>query len=216
MAERIISSFDVFEKSYSAAASSAEPARVAALKRYFQKGGVVSVMPSSSGWPKLVYPTKIRLRQQMNDLKQLKELFQKKRSDWQKHHFNARIYRLKLGTKKFIDPLYWKHVSKTLLDSDYKQDANAVNLPVEMVVEKRYKPMVEMFVNDLEYRKQLAETVKSSIVYRKEKKLARYADTLQDFRKNVSSQKLKELEKKIKELESDLEMLSTIMKWVET
>jgi len=81
------------------------------------------------------------------------------------------------------------------------------------VGDDRWKPMVKMFVNDLDYRKQLAETVDKSIVYRKNKKVAQYADELKDFRMGVSDKQIKDLTKKINKLNKIEVALKELQKW---
>jgi hypothetical protein len=73
--------------------------------------------------------------------------------------------------------------------------------------------MVKMFVNDLEYRKQLSETVKESIVYKKDKKVARYADELKDFRMKTSNKQIEDLNKKIEKLNTLETSLKELAKW---
>jgi uncharacterized membrane protein len=74
--------------------------------------------------------------------------------------------------------------------------------------------MVKMFVNDLEYRKQLTETVSTSIVYKKNKKVARYADELKEFRMSASNKQMEDLQKKIDHIEATEKALKELQKWV--
>ena len=115
--------------------------------------------------------------------------------------------------KKFTEPLYWKHVAKTITDSDYRKDAEAVKLPAHLVSDKKWKPMVKMFVNDVDYRKQLSETVSTSMVYKKDRKVAKFADDQRDFRMGSAEKQIKELEEKIKQLEETESALKTLQKW---
>lgn len=213
----IISSIAAFEEKFKGASflEAKADARLRALKRYFSKGGVARFgSDSKSSFPKLAYPSKSRVQQLMQETKSLRDLFEGKRKDWIKAYNDAKVYHLKLHAKKFANPIFWKHVGKKLTDKDYRFDADAVKLPSELVSDKKYKAMVEMFVNNLDYRKQLTETVKNSVVYRNsETRLAKYLDQLQDFRKGVSNSQIEELNKKIIELQADLEMLSIMQKW---
>jgi len=189
--------------------------RARALKRYFSKGGVIRLASESKdSWPSLAYPSKSRVQQLSEEAKSLKELFEGKRKDWIRAYNDARVYHLKLHAKKLANPLFWKHVGKKLTDKDYRLDADTVKLPSELVADRKYKAMVEMFVNNLDYRKQLTETVKNSIVYKNSNnRLAKYLDQLQDFRKGVSNSQIEELNKKVRELEADLEMFAIMQKW---
>ena len=73
--------------------------------------------------------------------------------------------------------------------------------------------MIKMFVEDLDYRKQLAETVDTSIVYKNDKRVAKYADQLKGFRKSLSVKKRDMFQEKVDEISQDLEMYNEILKW---
>jgi hypothetical protein len=81
------------------------------------------------------------------------------------------------------------------------------------VGDPRWKPMVKMFVNDIEYRKQLTETVTTSIVYKKDKKVARYADELKDFRMGASNRQMDDLQKKLDHISATEKALKEIQRW---
>ena len=74
--------------------------------------------------------------------------------------------------------------------------------------------MVRMFVTDDDYRAQLTETVEKSIVYKGDRKVARFADELKNFRMTEAAKKIDELQKKIDEINADLFALHELMKWV--
>ena len=215
MAEQTISSLAVLEKK---AHLSRNPnkARKEALEHYFSKGGIIRVDLASrkpGNWPRLVYPTKLRLRALIREKGALKANYSKKKHDWEKKLKTAEFYGPKNSLKKFSSPLYWKHWAKLLVDEDYRADAEKVKLPLHLVADPRWQPMIRMFIEDLEYRKQLTETVQHSIVYKKNKKLARYATELQDFRKSESTRKLKELDKKLAGIEADINAYRELIKW---
>lgn len=212
----IISSFQHFEDRFKGSSFlQSDSSRIKALKRYFQKGGVVSVIGKGSNWPKLLYPSKLRLRSQISELERLKEVYYKKRSDWRREYNSARLYNLKTSVKKFADPLYWKHSVKMLADSGYRKDFQSTGISTKLIAEKKYRPMVDMFFKDADYRRQLTETVQNSVVY-KNGKVARYADDVQEFRKGVSMQSLEGLHEKISEINADIKMLQAIIKWAES
>ena len=210
----IISSFHVLSQKFKAVSSNSKDPRVAALQHYFHAGGVISVgSADKEGWPELVYPSKPRLEEQLKEKNEFKELFSKKKNDWKKEFRDAQWYNVKNHAKKFADPLYWKHVQKSLTDKSYRDDVKRIQLPTQLVSDKRYRAMVDMFVNDIEYRKQLAETVENSIAYKDNKKVARYANELQAFRKKVSENRLKELEEKLDEVELDIQSIRVMLQW---
>jgi hypothetical protein len=115
--------------------------------------------------------------------------------------------------KKFADPLFWQHLAKYYSDKDYRKDADTVKLPVKLVAEKRWKPMINMFVKDLDYRKQLAETVKSSVVYANDKRVAKYAQELRAFRMEQSTRELENIGKQLVDVELEIGMFQELIKW---
>ena len=214
MAEGVISSFEKlaaklpkdfdFEKN---------SARVSALKHYFSKGGVLSIAVSEKDWPKLLYPNKLRLKQQISDLQDLRKMYSKKLGDWKQKFMQAQFYHVFNNVKKLKEPLYWKHTAKCLTDPDYRKDSDSVKLPAHLVSDKRWKPMVDEFVNNIDYRKQLTGTVETSIGYQKDKKVARFADDLREFRMTQSGRQIGDLEKKISLIDADISAMQEIAKW---
>ncbi len=208
---KVISDLDIFEKDFPNLPKKGE--RIDALKTYFGVGGVIKIYDSEKDWPKLAYPSYFVLEKKMKELKEKKGIYEKKLSTWNKQYNSASQYHKIHQIKKLKEPLYWKHIAKMTLDKDYKKDANSVKLPVHLVGDDKWKPMVKMFVNDLDYRKQLAETVEKSIVYKKSKRVAQYADELKDFRMGVSDKQIKDLDKKIAKLDELNVALKELQKW---
>ncbi len=190
-----------------------EAARVSALKHYLQKGGVLHLVPSDAGWPKMLYPTKAHLRKRAEELRFLREQYASRLSGWQKKFNDARSYSVVHNVKKFKEPLFWKHMARYAIDPDYRSDSDKVKLPVNLVADRRWKPMIKVFLSDLEYRKQLVQTVEESIVYKKNKRVAQYADLLQRFRMEQSDRKITELQKKLAVLDADIEVMQQLARW---
>ncbi len=192
-----------------------EGARFVALKRYFAKGGVINLssLPEEGNWPEIVYPTQSRLKQLLNDATSLRRHWNDKKGGWQGQFDKAKRQNLVCELKKFADPLFWRHLAKYYSNRDYRKDADAVKLPVSLVSEKRWKPMIQMFVQDLDYRKQLTETVQNSIVYANDKRVAKYAQELRSFRMQSSSREIEGIAKQLTEVETDIEMLQQLLKW---
>ncbi len=190
-----------------------EGARVAALKHYLSKGGVLHVSPSESDWPKLLYPTKSHLRKKIEELREIKEQYDQRLGSWKKKFKDAESYHSVHNLKKLKEPLFWKHVAKCAVDSDYRADSEKVKLPVHLVGDRRWKPMVKTFFTDIEYRKQLVQTIGESIVYRNDKRVAQYADLLQEFRMEQSNRKIDELKQKVAALEADINAMQELAKW---
>jgi hypothetical protein len=185
------------------------------LERYFSRGGVVSIgsLPNGNEWPEIIYPTRLKLGKDIVQLETQKKELEKKIGEWKNTKSQAQWKDVSNEVKKFTDPLYWKHMQKYFTNQDYRKDADTVKLPVKLVSEKRWKPMIEMFVKDLDYRKQLAETVETSVVYAKDKRVARFAELQRQFRLEQSEKNLAQLQKKLEEMGLDLAMLKEIEGW---
>lgn len=212
MAKNIISSYAAFSQAFTVPENDE---RTSALKRYFARGGVISAVKSSGPWPKLLYPSPMRIESQIKEMDELLQHFLAKEKEWKKKLANAKSYHSRHQILKFSEPLYWKHIAKTVADPDYREDAGKVSLPVHLSADPKWKPMINMFVNNTEYRKNLVETVETSIVYKKDKKVAKYADVLQNLRSEISATKLEEIDKKTTLLKSEINALKLIKKWAQ-
>ncbi|MEM4256915.1 MAG: hypothetical protein QXZ13_00115 [Candidatus Diapherotrites archaeon] len=212
MKQNVISSFKVFNSNYSLAD---KPERLEALKKYFDYGGVISVLKKEKGWPKLIYPSIFRIDAQIKELTEKRLKFIEKQNEWKKRLSEAKNYHAKHHILKFKEPLYWQHVKRILMDKQYREDAELVGLPAHLASDDRYKPMIKMFLQDSDYRKNLVETVKNSIAYKKDKKLAKYVDVLQGLRAEMSDSMINDISKKIAEIEDQINTLKIIRKWAE-
>jgi hypothetical protein len=207
----VIASIKDFEKAFPKAPKTGE--RHEALVRYIEINGVVKAHDTGKEWPKLVYPNSAVLDSKLDEVRDRIKSYSNKLGEWKKQHFNASVYHQVHQVKKLAEPLYWKHLAKTVVDSDYRKDSDAVKLPAHLVADKRWQPMVKMFVNDIEYRKNLAEAVNTSIAYKKDKKVAKFADDLQGFRTGAAAKQMSDLENKLEELNSTEKALKEMQKW---
>ena len=216
MASRIISSFSVFSKQFPELDSKGgKLERIEALKKYFSNGGVVSVETKGKSWPKLVYPPPSRIKSQVQQIAKLKAEFERKHRDWNRELNEAKVYGVKHNILKLSSPLYWKHLAKLASNSDYKKDAETVQLPAHLVADKRWKPMIQMFVENIEYRKNLVETVENSIVYRDDKRVGKYANEIVQFKTEITSKKLGSIKKKISALKENIDTFELMLKWAQ-
>lgn len=212
MAKSIISSYRAYEESFG---KLEDRERSEALKIYFGRGGVISALKGNKQWPKLIYPSPPRVEAQIKELEALKSQYDRKQKEWKAKLSSAKTYHQRHQVLKFSEPLYWQHTAKALTDKGYKEDASKVGLPVHLSADPKWKPMINMFVNDQEYRRNLVDTVQNSIVYRKDKRVAKYADVLQALRSEISEGKLEELEEKLKQINSEISALKIIKKWAQ-
>lgn len=215
MPKFVVSNEAVFGQKFPVLSKAQEKSpRMNALKRYFSKRGVVSVEEKAEGeWPELIYPDPMRLNQLISDANVLKKNLGEKRADWKAQYSKAKNYALVHSIKRFSHPLYWKHLRKQVTDKDYRNDSRKVSLPLHLVSDPKWEPMIRMFVYDPDYRKQLTQAVQESPVYAKDKKLARHSEDVQELRKEMSSGKLSELDEKISALEKDISMLEEMLRW---
>lgn len=185
------------------------------LERYFSHGGVISIgaLPNGTDWPEIAYPTRLKLGKDLRQLDSQKKELEKKIGEWKSTKSQAEWQDLSNEIKKFSEPVYWKHMQKYYTNRDYRKDADSVKLPLKLVSEKRWKPMIEMFVKDLDYRKQLVETVETSVVYAKDKRVARFADLQKAFRLEQSQKNLAQLQKKLGEMNLNIAMLRELEAW---
>lgn len=210
MREETFSSFKSFRQKVKAKNETLEQA----LKEYFALGGIIRVqIESSKQWPKLVYPSNSRLEYLIKEKQAQIENLKKQRASWSKRLQNANLYYLMHFFKKYSKPLYWKHIAKSLTDKDYRLDAQKVKIPVHLVADKRWEPMIRMFVESPEYRKQLCLTFEESPIYKKNKKLAKYSDQLLEFRKQESKRMIEEIDSKIAALEKEISVLRKLQRW---
>lgn len=214
MVAKIVSSVEVFSKFFPDFNLEQNTlVRARALRHYFAEGGVISVNEKSKGWPELVYPSVQRLEAQISAFLLLKKNFEKEKVLWEKKLLNENLYHLKHNFFKFSEPVYWKHFVNSLANSDYRHDSMQVNLPAHLVSDKRWRPMIEMFVNNIEYRKQLVETVQQGLVYKNSKKVGKYANDLRDFRIEVSQKKINYLKQKIQEIGQQIKTFQEMLVW---
>jgi hypothetical protein len=207
----VISTIADFEKTFPKCAKDGE--RRKAIEKYLAINGVIKAVECNKDWPKLVYPNIAVLESKLKETKSKKKSYSQRLNEWKKQHFNASMYHQVNQVKKLAQPIYWKHLAKTVIDSDYKKDADSVKLPAHLIADKKWQPMVKMFVNDIEYRKQLTETVNTSIVYKKDRKVAKFADDLQGFRMGAADKQVKDLEERLAELDETEKALKEMQKW---
>ncbi|MBI5553150.1 MAG: hypothetical protein HY917_00230 [Candidatus Diapherotrites archaeon] len=210
----IISSFPSFEKEFKDNSFlAANPKRTEALRAYFAQGGVVSLSRRPQGWPKLVYPSQDRILSQKAEVTEVRKTLMIKKRSWEKKREQALNYHKNNHLKKFAEPLYWKHQLRIAVDKDYRDDTDRVKLPTHLVADPRWKPLIKTFLENMEYRKQLTETIQTSIAYKGDKHLAQYADDIISFREDISGKELKELDRKIDSLDRILSALNQMELW---
>jgi hypothetical protein len=214
MPREIISKIDDFLKSVPPELKVTEHhPRAKALKRYFETGGVVSLSPQDKNWPKLLYPPKAKLQEQLADLDKVRKQYEIRLTDWEKENAAAKNYHLRHSVLKLKEPLYWRHMAKLATDKEYRTDADSVKLPAHLVGDPKWKSMVQMFVEDPEYRRQLADTVQTSAVYKNDKRVARAATEYQKSHMKDTQRQIDDLREKLASIKNEQAILRELVNW---
>lgn len=191
------------------------PRRTKALEQYFSRRGIVQLETTlkQGRWPELHYPHAQKLNAQIAELSQKHRDHTSKKWHWQMTHLKASSKEMVAHAQKVTDPLYWKHLAKSVTDGQYRHDARAIDLHASLISDKKYRPMIDAFVNNEEYRKQLTETVKTSIVYKDHKGLAKHADERKKLQMDVSKSLVEKTHIQVVEAQEQLFALKELLKW---
>lgn len=193
----------------------ANPRRTKALEHYFSKRGIVQLNTAlnTGKWPALSYPHAEKLLVQIDELTEKHRDHTSKKWHWQMTHLKASSKDMMAHAQKVTDPLYWKHIAKSAVDGQYRDDARAIDLHASLISDKKYRPMIEAFVNNEDYRKQLTETVKTSIVYKDHKGLAKHADDRRQLQMDVSKSLVAKTHEQVVDAQAQLFALKELLKW---
>ena len=193
--------------------------RLWAIKRYFEKHRGIFYISLVKGkkqpdWPFLHYPTKIKLNTLIEETNQTLDYMKSAKGFWKNQYNKSRSNTFSAIVKKYSEPIYWEHHVKMVVNPMYSDAAKELNIPIHLVSNPKWHGMLRMFVKNQEYREQLLDTVRESIVYAKDKRLAKHADLVKEFRMNISKQKLSETDSIVLELNDDIDMSRELLKWV--
>lgn len=185
--------------------------RQKALKTYMKQGGIIKVDRSGKR-PRLVYPGEDRIKKQLEDTKRKEEYMRKQLNSLRRKQ--REVASKAIGSvKKVLNPVYWQHQYKKRRDDDYRSVYEEIDPPMEKLDDPKYKPMLEMFVKEPEYRERLLEAARSEI--------GRGRDTIRQqvikregFTKDVIDKRIKKIEKKIEKYKNKRRSLKVLLKWV--
>ncbi len=189
--------------------------RKKALEYYFSKRGVVQldVGTNPRAWPALIYPTRDKLALQVKSLETRHKEHSSKKWNWQMTHLKTSSNQLIAHAQKIADPLYWKHLSKVVTDKEYRDAAKTIDLQPTLMADEKYRPMMEAFVHNPEYRKQLTEAVKTSPVYQNHKGLGKHAEDRRQLKMDVSKNIVEKTSVQVKENQEHLFALKELLSW---
>lgn len=192
--------------------------RAQALEHYFSRRGIIQVDVSPDEkerkkWPKLLYPYPEKLEGQILELNEKLKGHSSKRWKWQLAHLHASSKDTLAHAQKLADPLFWTHLAKRATDSQYRADARTIDLQSNLVSDPKYRPMIEAFVHNPEYRQRLTETVKTSIVYQDHKGLAQNAGARKKMQMDVSQSLMDKTDDQVREAREQMDALKELLNW---
>lgn len=192
--------------------------RAQALEHYFSRRGIIQIAVSldekdARKWPKLLYPYPEKLEGQIEELNEKMKGHSEKRWKWQLAHLHASTKDTVAHAQKLADPLFWKHTMKRAVDSQYRSDARTIDLQSNLVSDPKYRPMIDAFVHNPEYRQQLTETVKTSIVYKNHKGLAQNAGARKKMQMDVSQSLVDKTDEQVRDAREQVDALKELLNW---
>ena len=162
-----------------------------AVRKYIENRGIVKIDCTASGDPeKLIYPDKLKLMNMIETSRKKRDMMKTDLKKWKTRFNKAKNEKITLNAKKLTMANYWKHKAKYTTDKAYRDAWNRVDMDTEIAAHDKYGAMFNMFVNNDEYRSKLVDTVENSVVYSKDKKLAKNVELLRDFKMNMSNTKI--------------------------
>ncbi len=175
-----------------------------AIEAYVSNGGVIKL--ESVNPLKIVYPSKARLKQQLEEARnRKKKLDSEIRSLSRKKEGNAAK-----KVKVLLDPVYWKHRIKLVSDSEYRKAYETVEMPIEAASDAKHRRMVEMFVNNPEYRERLVEA-RTSLIGRSRGSIRETVEKNSRFRNDVIVTRISKLKKERAQAEQQEKVLSRLL-----
>ncbi len=129
-----------------------------AIEVYLKHGGVLKVEED-----KLIYPDKPRIKQQLSLIEKKLEYLSPRIKELEKRNKELSFFNISNLFKTTSDSLFWKHHLRKLLDEDYREASKAVAPPVNRINEQKYRRIVEQFLENDDYRKNLFEA-KTSVI----------------------------------------------------
>ncbi len=194
------------------------PQRKKALDHYFARKGIIQLDLDAAAkkphaWPPLMYPPQEKLVAQIDELEKKQKVSFSSKWNWQLTHMKARTRDVVAHTKKLVDPLFWQHITKNATDKEYRTASKSIGIKSKLIANEKYRPMIQNFVHNPEYRAQLIETVKYSPAYQNHKGLARNAEQQKELQLHISQSQLDKMEIRLQEVEAQLQSLRELLKW---
>ncbi|MBR9707116.1 MAG: hypothetical protein GOV15_01645 [Candidatus Diapherotrites archaeon] len=206
----IVSDFRVLESKFPKIANDdSKSGKGWAVKTYLSHGGIVKLTDGGS----LTYPSKSKLESQAVIWKKKRDEANTELQRWVTRYNRAKNELVFLNLRKVTIPEYWKHVVKYRTDREYRDDFDRAGMRTELAAHEKWGAMFAMFVENLDYRKRLVETVENSVVYARDKTLAKNLAVLRDFVMSMSSKKQEIYKEKVEYIEDYLTALNILNSW---
>ena len=135
-----------------------ELTRDEASKIYLKHGGVLKIEED-----KLLYPDKKRIEQQLSLSEKKLEYLNPLIKELEKRKSNLSTYNVFNAFKRGSDSLFWKHYYKKVTDEAYRKATKVVVPPIHRINEGKYRDIMEQFLENENYRKNMYEA-KTSII----------------------------------------------------
>lgn len=181
------------------------------LNNYFLEGGIIKANTKIK--LKVFYPSKDIIKKELNKLYSERAKTIDKIDQWYKIKKNSENFIKKNKVKKFMKSTFWKHTLKSIFDKKYKEDFKKIKIPIEYIGEESIRKLVDEFINNLEYRQKLIETIDYSIVY-KNKGIGDKVIKKLELQKEISKAKLDSLNTRKNKLQEKIKTYKLIQKWV--
>lgn len=185
-----------------------------AVKTYLELGGIVKIDDSDPKNPKLIYPGKKRIETQI------------KLAERQLDYLNSQVQGLKKkqrqlsydsffsGALRLTDPLFWEHILRKSIDSDYRKTTRLVEPPIERMKDPRWRKMVRMFVKNKEYRDRLLEA-RTSPLGKRRASVKKFIQENLEYSRNLLDKRIEKMSKEKEKFEKKIKVLNSLSNWVE-
>ena len=171
------------------------------LYRYVEMGGFLRI-EKQGGKIIVVYPSRKMIRERLEELEgRRKEII----------YQIAKMRRLE-NRKRLLDPLRIKHRLLSLIDSEYRDLAEKIEVE-RLFDDKRGRKIVETLQKSKEYRERLKEALSGSPVY-KNRKFGEFVEKIKEVKGTLLNGRLKRLEEARKKVEEEMEVLRGLLRWV--
>jgi len=135
-----------------------ELTREEASSIYLKHGGVVKIEEE-----KLLYPDKKRVKQQLSLAEKKLDYLGPLIKELEKRKNNLSTYNILNAVKRSSDSLFWKHYYKKITDEEYRKTSGVVVPPIHRINEDKYRKILEQFIENENYRKNMYEA-KTSVI----------------------------------------------------